>query len=137
MTKIQELASRIIALYFALSDVHYLALKARRWDVHKLADKMRGPLITEWVDAIQESHAVPMEGNFYAGRELLAEAVKYAPKAPETLDAGLDAAGGMMLDLLDLIDGINRPKGTDNMVSGFAQDLQQYLGWIGETTKEK
>ncbi|GHU01706.1 hypothetical protein FACS1894186_4950 [Alphaproteobacteria bacterium] len=135
--KVHSIASAVLTLYFMLADVHYLALKKRRWDIHKLADKIRKDLITGWLDDMQEVHAIPVGGAWYGGKDLLSSAAKLSLDKPADLNSGLDACAELMVVILGLIDKVDKPKGTDNLLSGFAQELQQYLGWIGETSKEE
>ena len=126
----EEIYLKILALYFICKDVHYLALQKRRWDIHKQTDKIADNLI-EWLDEIQEKHFIPVKRSFLYSAEIFKKLE--GENKPSDLDKGLDVIKKHIVELLNLITKIVNDEtiGSANLISGFAESLQQKLAFVG------
>lgn len=133
----KEIFGEILALYFASKDVHYLALLKNRWDIHKMTDEIASDLIS-WLDDIQEIQFLPLDKDFMCSREIFEIALKYAPEKPSDIKTGFNNLTKLINDILNKItkEFDKYPVGTENLIGGFAQELQKKIGFLGKEFKE-
>lgn len=130
MEQIIELVARTVALKAIAKDIHYKALLEQRWDTHKQLDEIVDG-IESWFDSIQEIIAVPIFNQFVKSNEYLEKSVEYCFDF-SNIEDGKKKLIEFLADYLDLLTAINEKAdlGTQNLLAGFAQSIQQFIGWL-------
>ena len=135
-----NIAMKILALWGASKDIHYLALLKRDWATHKLMDEIAvydgDELVNDWLDNFHEVMEICVNGDFMYSAELLAgaaEIIKRDLPKPKDIAAARSKLAMFINGLLDDINSFARdcPLGSNNLVAGWAQSLQQRLSWLG------
>lgn len=130
MEQIKELIARTIALRSIVKDIHYQALLEQKWDTHKQMDEIYEGT-DDWFDNIQEVIVVPVFNEFVKSKDYLDDSKKYCFDFINTTE-GKEKLVEFLADFIDLLTKINKTAdlGTQNLVSGFSQSIQQFIGWI-------
>jgi DNA-binding ferritin-like protein len=133
--QIINLVARTVALKSIAKDIHYQALLEQRWDTHKQLDEIVSG-IDGWFDSLQEVVMVPLYNTFAKSSEYLKKSVEYCFDFSNVED-GKKKLIEFLADYLDLLTEINKEAdlGTQNLVAGFAQSIQQYIGWLNLINK--
>lgn len=137
MEQIIELVARTVTLQAIAKDIHYQALLEQRWDTHKQVDEIVEG-IDGWFDDIQEIVAIPIFNQFVKSKEYLERSVEYCFDF-SNVEEGKKKLIEFLADYLDLLTAINKDAdlGTQNLVAGFAQSIQQFIGWLNKINNNK
>lgn len=135
--EIKDLVARTIALRSIAKDIHYQALLEQKWDTHKQMDEIYDGT-DGWFDDIQEVIVVPIYDSFIKSSDYLDKASEYCFDF-SNIDDGKNKLIEFLADFIELLTKINETAdlGTQNLISGFAQSIQKFIGWLNLVSNNK